>query len=87
MYDGAENEEGRPRPRPQPTPVGVPPFAKGLLTGLVLANLNKQLLLGTLLGTAAGMYAQQEYGLPDVKETFGRIRKAVLDTIDKGRSS
>lgn len=58
-------------------------FSKGVLTGLVLANFNKHLLLGGLLGLVAGMMYEQERsgGGPDVKaiaerasERFRNIR-------------
>lgn len=71
--DDGEADEGRPKA-----------FVQGLLAGLVLANFNKHLLLGGMVGLAGGMYWQQEFGAPDVREAADRVKaqfREVIDTI------
>lgn len=61
------------------------PFLKGFGAGLLVAHFNRHLVLGTLLGTAAGMYYQQEYGAPDVKQQIDDVKekiKYILQTKD-----
>ena len=54
----------------KPLTVGLP-MVKGFIAGIVFSHLNKNLILGFLLGGLAGVYAQQNFsGLPDVAETF-----------------
>ncbi|XP_028315658.1 SLC35A4 upstream open reading frame protein-like [Gouania willdenowi] len=46
------------------------PFLKGVLAGYVLARLRSSALLGgVMLGTVTGMYAAQNYQVPNVERT------------------
>jgi hypothetical protein len=58
-------------------------FAKGFLAGVVLSHFNKQLMLGALVGVAAGMYFEQEYGAPNAKAAFQDFRETVDDILKK----
>ncbi|XP_077588929.1 SLC35A4 upstream open reading frame protein-like isoform X2 [Stigmatopora nigra] len=61
--------------------VGVPqggsllgsPFLKGFLAGYVAAKLRSSAIFGILLGTVAGMYAAQNYQVPDVERTLAEF--------------
>ena len=47
---------------------------KAFLAGVVLANLNKGVLLGFVAGAIGGVYLQQNAaGIPDVKETWREL--------------
>eukprot|EP00053_Salpingoeca_punica_P015483 m.142866 g.142866 ORF g.142866 m.142866 type:complete len:77 (-) comp16723_c0_seq1:274-504(-) len=59
----------------------IPSFGKGVLAGALLANFNKQLMLGVMLGAAAGIYYHQEFKAPDVGKEYERLRKIVMDAI------
>lgn len=62
MADGSDRDE---KPELQ---TGV---VKAFVAGVVLANLSKNLLLGTIVGSLAGAYIQQNFvGLPDIKKTW-----------------
>lgn len=44
---------------------------KAFVAGVVLANFSKHLLLGTIVGSFAGAYIQQNFGgIPDLKKTW-----------------
>ncbi|XP_049600586.1 SLC35A4 upstream open reading frame protein [Syngnathus scovelli] len=57
--------------------VGIPqggslsgsPFLKGLLAGYVVAKLRSSAIFGVLLGTVTGIYAAQNYQVPNIKRT------------------
>ncbi|XP_077464847.1 SLC35A4 upstream open reading frame protein isoform X2 [Stigmatopora argus] len=67
--------------------IGVPqggsllgsPFLKGFLAGYVAAKLRSSAIFGILLGSVAGMYAAQNYQVPNVertlKEFFSNLKK------------
>ncbi|XP_054648490.1 SLC35A4 upstream open reading frame protein [Dunckerocampus dactyliophorus] len=69
--------------------VGIPqggsllgsPFLKGFLAGYVVAKLRSSAIVGLLLGTITGMYAAQNYQVPNVERTV----KEFLDNLKKGR--
>lgn len=46
------------------------PFLKGFLAGYVLAKLRSSAILGVLLGTATGIYAAQNYQVPNIERTI-----------------
>jgi hypothetical protein len=49
---------------------GTEMFVKGAVAGLFVGSLNRYLLLGAAIGTAAGAYYHQQFGAPDVKKTL-----------------
>ncbi|KAM9850241.1 SLC35A4 upstream microprotein-like [Aulostomus maculatus] len=68
--------------------VGIPqggsvlgsPFLKGLLAGYVVAKLRSSAILGVLLGTVTGMYAAQNYQVPNIEKTV----KEFINNLKKG---
>ncbi|XP_032303292.1 SLC35A4 upstream open reading frame protein-like [Coturnix japonica] len=55
------------------------PFVKGFLAGYVVAKLRFSAVLGFAVGTCTGIYAAQNYDVPDVEKTvrdyLGALRK------------
>lgn len=68
--------------------VGIPqggsvlgsPFLKGFLAGYVVAKLRSSAILGVLLGTLTGIYAAQNYQVPNIERTV----KDYLNNLKKG---
>ncbi|XP_037635610.1 SLC35A4 upstream open reading frame protein isoform X2 [Sebastes umbrosus] len=68
--------------------VGVPqggsvlgsPFLKGFLAGYVVAKLRSSAFLGVLLGTITGIYAAQNYQVPNIERTV----KDFMNGLKKG---
>ncbi|XP_038652195.1 SLC35A4 upstream open reading frame protein [Scyliorhinus canicula] len=56
------------------------PFLKGFLAGYVVAKLRSSAVLGVLVGTATGIYAAQNYNVPNVEKTV----KDYLSSLKKG---
>ncbi|XP_069576091.1 probable UDP-sugar transporter protein SLC35A4 isoform X1 [Brachyistius frenatus] len=56
------------------------PFLKGFLAGYVMAKLRSSAILGMLLGTVAGIYAAQNYQLPNIERTV----KECMNNLKKG---
>ncbi|XP_068183126.1 SLC35A4 upstream open reading frame protein-like [Antennarius striatus] len=69
--------------------VGVPPggsllaspFLKGFLAGYIVARLRSSALMGVLVGTCTGIYAAQNYAVPDIEDTVKEYMRNL-----KGRS-
>lgn len=59
-------------------------FLKGFGAGIILSHVNKNLILGLLIGTLAGCYLQQNYtGIPDVSETATEWANTLRESIKK----
>lgn len=55
--------------------VGLP-MVKAFFAGVVVSHLNKNLILGFVLGGLVGVYAQQNFsGVPDVAETWRDFKR------------
>lgn len=57
------------------------PFLKGFLAGYIVARLRSPALLGVAVGTCTGIYAAQNYAVPDVENTI----KDYMRTLKGGR--
>lgn len=56
------------------------PLLKGFLAGYVVAKLRSSAILGALLGTITGMYAAQNYQVPNIEKTV----KDYMNSFKKG---
>ncbi|KAL4631350.1 hypothetical protein GN956_G15004 [Arapaima gigas] len=65
---------------PQGSSVLSSPILKGFLAGYVVAKLRSSAFLGVLLGTCTGIYAAQNYKVPNIQRTF----KDYFSSIKKG---
>ncbi|XP_071393407.1 SLC35A4 upstream open reading frame protein-like [Centroberyx affinis] len=45
------------------------PFLKGFLAGYIVARLRSSALLGVAVGTCTGIYAAQNYAVPNIENT------------------
>ncbi|XP_043991506.1 SLC35A4 upstream open reading frame protein-like [Gambusia affinis] len=45
------------------------PFLKGFLAGYVVARLRSSALMGVAVGTCTGIYAAQNYAVPNIENT------------------
>uniref|UniRef100_A0A3Q2FRT2 Si:ch73-42p12.2 n=1 Tax=Cyprinodon variegatus TaxID=28743 RepID=A0A3Q2FRT2_CYPVA len=65
---------------PQGSTVLGSPFLKGFLAGYVVAKLRSSAFLGVLLGTLTGIYAAQNYQVPNIERTI----RDYVSTMKKG---
>lgn len=56
------------------------PFLKGFLAGYVVAKLRSSAIVGLLFGTVTGIYAAQNYEVPNIERTV----KEYLNSLKKG---
>lgn len=56
------------------------PFLRGFLAGYVVAKLRSSAVLGVLLGTLTGIYAAQNYQVPNIERTI----KEYMNNLKKG---
>ncbi|XP_036444872.1 SLC35A4 upstream open reading frame protein [Colossoma macropomum] len=56
------------------------PFLKGFLAGYIVAKLRSSAIMGVLVGTCTGIYAAQNFNVPNVEQTikgyFSSFRKS-----------
>ncbi|XP_029971791.1 SLC35A4 upstream open reading frame protein-like [Salarias fasciatus] len=65
---------------PQGSSVLGSPFLKGFLAGYAVAKLRSSAILGVLLGTVTGIYAAQNYQVPNIERTV----KDYVSSLKKG---
>ncbi|KAL0993862.1 hypothetical protein UPYG_G00114860 [Umbra pygmaea] len=46
------------------------PFLKGFLAGYVVSRLRSSVVLGVVIGTCTGIFAAQNFGVPNIEETL-----------------
>ncbi|XP_033835765.1 SLC35A4 upstream open reading frame protein-like [Periophthalmus magnuspinnatus] len=46
------------------------PFLKGFLAGYIIARLRSPALVGVAIGTCTGIYAAQNYNVPNIESTL-----------------
>lgn len=59
------------------------PFLKGFLVGYVVSRLRSSAIFGVALGTLTGIYAAQNYQVPNIEETI----RDFLSSLKKGPSN
>lgn len=57
------------------------PFLKGFLAGYIVARLRSSALMGVAVGTCTGMYAAQNYTVPNIENTI----KEYIQNLKGGR--
>ncbi|XP_050932421.1 SLC35A4 upstream open reading frame protein [Lates calcarifer] len=57
------------------------PFLKGFLAGYIVARLRSSALLGVAVGTCTGIYAAQNYAVPNIENTI----KDYINNLKGGR--
>ncbi|KAM4730482.1 SLC35A4 upstream microprotein-like [Anableps anableps] len=57
------------------------PFLKGFLAGYIVARLRSSALMGVAIGTCTGMYAAQNYAVPNIENTI----KEYIQNLKGGR--
>ena len=63
-------------------------FVKGFAAGIIISNINKIFVLGTLVGTISGIYIEQNYDrIPHVKTEIHKVLKIVKDSYGNSRKS
>lgn len=59
------------------------PFLKGFLAGYIVAKLRSSAVMGVLVGTCTGIYAAQNYNIPNVEQTI----KGYFSSFKKSKQS
>ncbi|XP_026165646.1 SLC35A4 upstream open reading frame protein-like [Mastacembelus armatus] len=57
------------------------PFLKGFLAGYIVSRLRSSALLGVAIGTCTGIYAAQNYAVPNIENTV----KDYINNLKGGR--
>lgn len=57
------------------------PFLKGFMAGYIIARLRSSALLGVAIGTCTGIFAAQNYTVPDIEKTI----KDYISSLKGGR--
>ena len=83
MADGGKGEDGLSKKELEP--LLQPSVVAAFFSGVVLANFNKNLLLGFTMGGIAGVYLQQTFPsqFPNVKEYWEKLKKQWKNTTSK----
>ena len=70
-------------------PILQPTVLTAFIAGIALANFNKNLLMGFILGGLAGAYVQQSYPyqLPNVKTTWYRLKEKWRESQERTKKS
>ncbi|XP_028976929.1 SLC35A4 upstream open reading frame protein [Esox lucius] len=55
---------------PQGGSVLASPFLKGFLAGYVISKLRSSAVLGMIIGTCTGIFAAQNFSVPNIEETL-----------------
>lgn len=66
---------------PQDGSLLASPFLKGFLAGYLVAKLRFSAVLGFMVGTCTGIYAAQNYAVPNVEKTI----REYVSSLKKGR--